>query len=272
MGPYRRSWRKSLIPFMSAIFTLSGCATSVSFQSADQTTTVAGTLFKPDGSGPFPAVVLLHGCGGIRPHFVQWAGAIRDMGYVALLVDSFRPRGISSICANSQTMASMTRDRVADAYGALRHLKGLPFVDGDRVVLMGWSHGGWTTLEAIASRPYRSSPDQFRAAIAFYPWCRDALTEPFRVPILVLIGGSDDWTPAKKCEDMQARLGPVNPDAPPLRVQVYQGAHHDFDDVAARNCCGHTLQYKRDAAKDAEDQVRRFLAEHMKEGGREGAR
>jgi len=169
-------------------------------------------------------------------------------------------------------MASMTRDRVADAYGALRHLKGLPFVDGDRVVLMGWSHGGWTTLEAIASRPYRSSPDQFRAAIAFYPWCRDALTEPFRVPILVLIGGSDDWTPAKKCEDMQARLGPVNPDAPPLRVQVYQGAHHDFDDVAARNCCGHTLQYKRDAAKDAEDQVRRFLAEHIKGAEKEGTR
>src|SRR5207244_6494030 len=55
---------------------------------------------------------------------------------------------------------------------SLRHLKGLPFVDGDRVVLMGWSHGGWTTLEAIASRRYRSSPDQFRAAIAFYPWCR----------------------------------------------------------------------------------------------------
>jgi dienelactone hydrolase len=56
----------------------------------------------------------------------------------------------------------------------------------------------------------------------------------------------------------------VSPDAPPLRVQVYQGAHHDFDDVAARNCCGHTLQYKHDAAKDAEDQVRRFLAEHMR--------
>ena len=263
MGPYRKS-RLSLILFISAITTLSGCATRVSFHSADQTTTVDGTLFKPDGAGPFPAVVLLHGCGGIRTHFVQWAGAIRDMGYVALLVDSFRPRGIRSICASSQTMATMTTDRAADAYGALRHLKGLPFVDGDRVVLMGWSHGGWTTLDALASWHYRSSPDQFRAAIAFYPWCRDALTEPFRVPVLVLIGGSDDWTPAKKCEDMQARLRLVNPDAPPLRVQVYQDAHHDFDDVAARNCCGHTLQYKRDAAKDAEDQVRRFLAEQMK--------
>jgi dienelactone hydrolase len=250
---------RSLILFMNAMI-LSGCATSVSFHSADPSTTLDGTLFKPDGAGPFPAVVLLHGCGGIRPHFVQWAGTIRNMGYVALLVDSFRPRGISSICANSPTMAAMTRDRAADAYGALRHLKGLSFVDGDRVALMGWSHGGWTTLEAMASPHYRSSPDQFRAAIAFYPWCRDALTEPFRVPVLVLIGGSDDWTPAKKCEDMQARL---SPDAPPLRVQVYQGAHHDFDDVAARNCCGHTLQYKRDAAKDAEDQVQRFLAEHM---------
>ena len=93
MGPYRKS-RLSLILFMSAIITLSGCATRVSFHSADQTTTVDGTLFKPDGAGPFPAVVLLHGCGGIRTHFVQWAGAIRDMGYVALLVDSFRPRDL----------------------------------------------------------------------------------------------------------------------------------------------------------------------------------
>jgi len=254
---------KSLILFTSAIIILSGCATSVSFPSADRNTTVDGTLFKPGGAGPFPAVVLLHGCGGIRPHFVQWARAIRDMGYVALLVDSFRPRGITSICADSQTMASMTTDRAADAYGALRHLKGLPFVDGDRVTLMGWSHGGWTTLEAMASRHYRSSPDQFRAAIAFYPYCRDALTGPFRAPLLVLIGGSDDWTPAKKCEDMQARLRLMNPDVPSLRVQVYQGAHHDFDDVAAKNCCGHTLRYKHDAAKDADDQVRRFLAEHM---------
>src|SRR2546428_11305816 len=156
---------------MSAIFPLSGCATSVSFQSADQTTTVAATLFRPVGRGPFPAVVLLHGCGGIRPHFVQWAGAIRDMGYVALLVDSFRPRGISSICADSQTMASMTRDRAADAYGALRHLKGLPFVDGDRVVLMGWSHGGWPTLDVYTCRRYRTPRGHLRDAISVYPWC-----------------------------------------------------------------------------------------------------
>jgi dienelactone hydrolase len=273
MGPYRESRLKSLILVVSAIITLAGCATSVNFQTADQSTTVDGTLFKPDGAGPFPGVVLLHGCGGIRPHFVQWAGAIRDMGYVALLVDSFRPRGISAMCASSQTMASMTTDRAADAYGALRHLKALPFVDGDRVALMGWSHGGSTTLEAMASWRYRSSPDQFRAAIAFYPYCRDALNEPFRVPLLVLIGGSDDWTPAKKCEDMQARLRLMNPDAAQsLRVQVYQGAHHDFDDVAAKHCCGHTLRYNRDAAKDAEDQVRRFLAENMKGAQREGGR
>src|SRR5258708_3531706 len=162
MGPYRKYRLKSLSLVVSTIITLSGCATSVSFQSADRSTTVDGTLFKPDGAGPSPGVVLLHGCGGIRPHFVQWAGALRDMGYVALLVDSFRLRGISGICASSQTMASMTTDRAADAYGALRHLKDLPFVDGDRVALMGWSHGGWTTLEAMASWRYRSSPDQFR--------------------------------------------------------------------------------------------------------------
>ena len=73
--------------------------------------------------------------------------------------------------------------------------------------------------------------------------------------------------------DMQARLKLVNPDAAQsLRVQVYQGAHHDFDDVAAKNCCGHTLRYNRDAAKDAEDQVRRFLTEQMKGARGEGGR
>ena len=109
MGPYRKS-RLSLILFMSAIITLSGCATRVSFHSADQTTTVDGTLFKPDGAGPFPAVVLLHGCGGIRTHFVQWAGAIRDMGYVALLVDSFRPRDhYGRACEGAATPAECAR-------------------------------------------------------------------------------------------------------------------------------------------------------------------
>ncbi len=73
MGPYRESRLKSLILVMSVIVTLSGCATSVSFQSADRSTTVDGTLFKPDGAGPFPGVVLLHGCGGIRPYgMVPW--------------------------------------------------------------------------------------------------------------------------------------------------------------------------------------------------------
>jgi len=123
MGPYRKSRLKSLILVMSAIITLSGCATSVSFQSADRSTTVDGTLFKPDGAGPFS-------WSGSAPRLwwnpptlraVGWRHS--DMGYVALLVDSFRPRGISGICASSQTMASMTTDRVADAYGALRHLR-----------------------------------------------------------------------------------------------------------------------------------------------------
>jgi len=65
----------------------------------------------------------------------------------------------------------------------------------------------------MASWRYRSSPDQFRAAIAFYPYCRDALNEPFRAPLLVLIGAVTTGLRPKKCEDMQARLRLVNPDA-----------------------------------------------------------
>jgi poly(3-hydroxybutyrate) depolymerase len=53
-----------------------------------------GLLFRPKGEGPFPAVVLLHGCRGIQPYQRDWAGKLAEWGYVALLVDSFGPRNV----------------------------------------------------------------------------------------------------------------------------------------------------------------------------------
>jgi dienelactone hydrolase len=209
-------------------------------------------LTRPDGPGRFPAVVLMHGCGGVRPFHIAWGERLKAAGYVALVVDSFGPRGIGNICNNGSPLVPA---RIEDAYTALHYLKGLAFVDGSRIALMGWSHGAWTTLEAVAT-PH---PESFKAAIAMYPLCRDAVTV-LTVPTLVLVGAFDDWTPAKPCESLNARI-------PSLDLTVYPGVHHGFDDPRFNRGGivdhGHRLEYNNVAAQDAHEQVLRFLSQQL---------
>jgi dienelactone hydrolase len=148
----------------------------------------------------------------------------------------------------------MVQGRIEDAYRALDQLKALPFVDGQRVALMGWSHGAWTALEAVAE----GHPEMFRAVVAMYPMCRDSVSSP-RVPTLVLIGEYDDWTPAGKCEALAARSKSVS-------IRVYPSTAHHFDDpryLRGKTAQGHVLQYNEKAALDAHERALRFLDENM---------
>jgi hypothetical protein len=52
-----------------------------------------GHLSGPKGDGPFPAIVLLHGCSGLGRANEVWTARLVDWGYVVLNVDSFGPRG-----------------------------------------------------------------------------------------------------------------------------------------------------------------------------------
>jgi dienelactone hydrolase len=89
-------------------------------------------LSRPEGAGPFPAVVSLHGCSGLSHSLrITEARFLNALGYVSLLVDSFATRGIIEACV------SPFPDRYADALGALSYLSKLPFVDATRVALLG---------------------------------------------------------------------------------------------------------------------------------------
>jgi dienelactone hydrolase len=55
-------------------------------------------MARPPGTGPFPAVVLLHGCGGFHSSMITWADRLAFFGYAALSVDSFSARGIDVNC------------------------------------------------------------------------------------------------------------------------------------------------------------------------------
>jgi dienelactone hydrolase len=193
-----------------------GCAGKISFDNATPGTPqrIEGKLYRPDGRGPFPALVLLHGCQGVVRQTETWAHWLRERGYVALVMDSFGPRNEPADCKDGGESGPSTA-RFDDAIGALRYLQTQPFVIPDRVASFGWSQGGLfamsvingPTLERARARGVALPRAGYAAAIAMYPGgCRDYAKELVIRPLLLLIGGADNWTPPQYCREMAAAM------------------------------------------------------------------
>jgi dienelactone hydrolase len=102
-----------------------------------------GYLARPDGPGPFPAVVVLHGCAGFFPGYATIADDLKSAGYAALAVDSLGPRGIADQCD------VLFIEQAIDAYAALKYLSRQSFVDSGRVAVLGYSMGGNSALDDV---------------------------------------------------------------------------------------------------------------------------
>jgi dienelactone hydrolase len=198
--------------------------------------TLHAQLFKPDGSGPFPTVIALHGCGGlngqsdrIQPRYGDWAEQLLKDGNAVLLPDSYGSRELGPQCRVKERRVLARRERVADIMASRQWLSQQPWVSQDRVSLIGWAHGAsavlWAVRPQLASR--KAEPD-FRAAVAFYPDCRisSGLGWSARVPTLVLIGASDDVSSPPACRQM---VDGARGRSALARIVVYPGAAHDFD-------------------------------------------
>jgi dienelactone hydrolase/ketosteroid isomerase-like protein len=213
-------------------------------------------LYEPTGPGPFPAVVLLHGAAGVMEQQDQWAKTLKAWGYVALIVDSFGPRGVEEIRSDFSRVT--TAQRTLDAYAALRYLQGQPSVDPHRVGVMGWSHGGSTVLATVQEAGVQTALDLpqrgFKAAVAWYPYCPPQ--EVFEAPLLILIGEKDDTTPAARCLEMKASVRGLGA---PVTLKVYPGASHVFDADQPYN-----RNYHAQAAEEAKAELKKFLDQHLK--------
>ncbi|MDI1286575.1 MAG: dienelactone hydrolase family protein [Reyranella sp.] len=216
------------------------------------TVELTGEFYRPTGDGPFPAVVQLHGCGGRGPRESEDAAGARivALGYALLIVDSFGPRGIKDRCGSNYWTDPV--DRMADAYGALAWLTGQPFIDPERIALLGYSQGAIVALSAVSSGGEEALYDRhFRAAIAYYPHCQD-FNGTVSVPTLILIGALDDWTPAEICQQKMAQR---SGEGALLRLVVYPGAHYGFNMASLRDkpvsYLGHHIEYNEAADRAA---------------------
>jgi dienelactone hydrolase len=220
-----------------------------------------GSLILPDGSPPFPAVVVLHGCNGVSQNTRVWARRLASWGYAALIVDSFTSRGLSQVCDGSRALPGEAR--AMDVFAAAAYLRSRSDIDGDRIGALGYSHGGWTALWASTERSVaRAGAPPLRAAVALYPYCPQ-VAPPLASDLHILIGDADDWALASRCSALVEKYRADARHRPSLTV--YPGARHSFDSRRPeRIYCGHRLVYDPKAAADAVDRTRKFLDEHLR--------
>jgi dienelactone hydrolase len=223
----------------------------------------------PPGPGPFSTVMLIPGCDGLdRYGWAQmqtWATWLMQLDYAVLMIDSFTPRNVTNACRDGEVVQGELH--AADAYTAAAYVSHLPRLEGGKIGAMGFSHGGWGVLEAASDRSpgivelrAQMAAKQVRisALVALYPACFRQIRSNFQVPLLILIGESDDWTPARACERLAAY---PRADESEVHLKVYPNAVHVFDiDKPPRTYLGHQLRYDEAATVDARHEIKDFFA------------
>ena len=209
-------------------------------------------VLKPVGPGPFPVALQLHGCAGSQPFQTSYAEAAVKAGVAVVIVDSFKPRGMSRldgslfVCTGTILRGSQ---RAGDLYAMLHWLKGQAWADADRVMAAGWSHGGWTIMDAFAQGDgaarmtglVDADPAQLKAVkgvflvypYASFPSLTSARGWPVARPkVFAVLGGKDQVVgtagPLKALNRLKA-------DGLIVDILTFPDATHAFDDDDAND-------------------------------------
>ena len=235
-------------------------------------------LLKPAGAGPFPAIVLVHQCAGLNEAVLAWARRATNRNYAVLMLDSFADRGVASVCYGPKSGVNLLRG-VRDALQAEQHLRTKPFVDPDRIALVGFSWGGMVALLASSSHYIRAleAGSGFTATASFYPGCYritppsgrsfDVVPTDITKPLLVLMGEADNETPPADCVK---RLEPLKMAGSPVDWHIYPQTTHCWDckalDGFSKTDVRGTLvhyQYQQSVVDDSEKRLFEFLERRL---------
>jgi dienelactone hydrolase len=182
------------------------------------------------GEGRLPAVILVHGSGGVGPHEERWADDLAAIGVAVFILDSFSGRGIDETAVDQSRLSLGAM--IVDAYRAQEVLFTQARIDPNRIALMGFSRGGYVSLYASLARfqrMHRPGNFEFAAYLAFYPFCNATFIDDEHVsprPIRIFHGMADDWTPLAPCREYTERLRRAGKD---VQLIEYPGATHGFD-------------------------------------------
>ena len=191
---------------------------------------IAGELRLPGDLERYPAVILIHGSGGVTANVDRWARELLAIGVAAFIVDCFTGRGVAETVTDQTRLGALTM--IIDAYRALDQLAEHRNIDPNRIALMGFSKGGFATIYAAMTRfqkMYGPTKASFAAYIPFYPACSTKYLEDeitVDAPIRIFHGSADDYVPVDPCRKYVARLRAAGRN---VELTEFPGAHHVFD-------------------------------------------
>ena len=206
--------------------------TSVSFTAPTTDLTINGTLGVPAVPGPVPAVLLLHGSGGVDGRGEYHAEALHRQGMATLEVDMWAPRGLRG---GPQGRPKRLRETYPDAFGALLFLAQQPAIDPQRIGIMGFSWGGGLALATASTnlvQEFTGGRARFAAHAPFYPACWSFLrtAADFKMtgaPVRIFVGDRDDYDAPDSCQQLVERLPPASKSV--VTLTVYPDAYHGWD-------------------------------------------
>ena len=172
-------------------------------------------VYKPEGAGPFPAVIYNHGS---RPGHEReerplvYVGEMLTKSAYVVIVPERRGYGRSEGVPFSQEIGedrgpryvNRLQQEADDVIAAAEFAKTLPYVDGARIGVMGWSFGGIVSVLAASRSPvFRVVVDQAGGALSWEgsPALQRALREAagqIRVPLLGMVAENDRTTQSVK--------------------------------------------------------------------------
>ena len=208
-------------------------------------------LTRPETAGRAPVVLMMHGCGGMRPFQNDIAEAAVRAGAAAVQIDSYAPRRIGRASAIATVCTGMRlhgRERAGDLYAAVAWARRQSWADPDRIVAIGWSHGGWTIMDALALRSgaemerftgLTSLSDEplqgLAGTLIVYPYAGVGTYAGRRdwrmTPRAIAIVAENDYIvgPTRRTLERQRARGA------PLDIVVFENATHAFEDEHAED-------------------------------------
>ncbi|WP_323760824.1 dienelactone hydrolase family protein [Maricaulis sp.] len=283
------------IAVLALVAGLTGCATvnmtgwSVPRRSLDEQVALLRDHVEirlPDfADDPVPAVILLHGCGGLREVQEAYSTDLLAAGYAVMLVDSNRARDIGRLGAMTQVCTALRlwgQERAADINAAIALAAQSPAIDSDKLALVGWSHGGWTVLEALDYAAEGRSPPALvadrsdvtatplagvRTAIAVYPYCgfpvrADGRDLPSSIPLHAILAERDMVAPPADCQRLFERSAAAGQ---AIDYETWSGQTHAFDEPNGPP--DPRMRYDADAAQRARARILVWLAEAFADQG-----
>ncbi len=215
--------------------------------------TVIAYQAKPKGTGPFPAIVVAHENRGLVDYTKDVTRRLAKAGYVGLAVDLLSKQGgtdkVTDPAQIPAALSAASPDQLAAQYLAgIKYLQGLPFVQKDRLGMVGFCFGGGMTWLTATK-----SPD-LKAAVPFYGPNPPLEGVPnIKAAVLAMYGGDDQRIDAgiPTIEEAMQKNNKV------FEKVIYPGAGHAFHNDTGRS-------YNPQAAEDAWKRALEWFARYVK--------